>query len=249
MAIIRCGECKAKVSDKATTCPKCGAPVVIPEKKKNAVSGCGCVAILLLIGGMILLLSQSDTGTSKSSQSAINNEEKLQTGLTERQRKEVFNKLQLLSVQAEKEAMAINPLDASEGLSTGEVFQLTKQTPLMLGMPENEPAMPVDGKPIPAGYFIKVKAIHLYKGTTWYEVAVADPNRKMWGNGYINSIALIGQRKPGALSPKDTIMQQKVISDRIFSKYEQELALEYNITTNDLMAISIEAVEKGWIGK
>lgn len=249
MAIIRCAECKAKVSDKATTCPKCGAPIVIPEKKKSAIGGCGFVALLLIIGGMIVLLSQSNDGNSKSSPTASTSEEASPTGLTEKQRKEVFNKLQMLSVKAEQEAMAINPLDASEGLAIGEVFQLTKQTPLMSGIPEKDQAASIEAKPIPAGYFIKLKSIQAQKGSTWYEVAVADPNRKLWGNGYINTVALIGQRKPGALNPQETMMQQTVISDRIFSRYEMDLAAEYNISTNDLKAISKEAVKKRWLGK
>ena len=243
MAIIRCAECKAKVSDKASSCPKCGAPVVLPEKKKSPIGGCGCLIILLFIGGMFVLLSKSDRSTTSSSTSSKETGP-LQSVLTEKQRKEVFNKIQLLSVRADQESIGINPLDAAQGLSTGEVFQLTKQTPLLFDItPMGQ------GKPIPPGYFIKLKSIDTKDGSTWFEVAVTDPNKKFWGKGYINQIALIGQRKPGALSPKEVTEQQYAISKRIFSKYEQELAREYNITTNDLMAISIEAVEKGWLGK
>jgi DNA-directed RNA polymerase subunit RPC12/RpoP len=249
MAIIRCAECKSKVSDKATSCPKCGAPIVIPEKKKRAVSGCGCLALLIIIGGMLYVLSQSNDGTSRSSSSTSATVVTSQSGLSEKQRKEVFNKVQLLSLQAEKEAIAINPLDASEGLAIDEVFQLTKQTPLMSGIPDKDYSTSIEAKPIPAGYFIKIQSIQGHKGSTLYEVAVADHNRKLWGTGYINNTALIGQRKPGALSPQDTLMRQNDISDRIFSRYEQDLLREYNITTNDLRAISVEAVEKGWIGK
>ncbi|MFQ9295063.1 MAG: double zinc ribbon domain-containing protein [Bacteroides fragilis] len=32
MALIKCSECGNMVSDKAISCPKCGAPVVIPLK-------------------------------------------------------------------------------------------------------------------------------------------------------------------------------------------------------------------------
>ncbi|MCX6326863.1 MAG: zinc ribbon domain-containing protein [Bacteroidia bacterium] len=31
MALIKCKECNAQVSDKAKNCPKCGAPVIIKE--------------------------------------------------------------------------------------------------------------------------------------------------------------------------------------------------------------------------
>lgn len=243
MAIIRCAECKAKVSDKASTCPKCGAPIVLPEKKKSPIGGCGCLIILLIIGGMFALLSKSERSTT-SPAPLTNDTGATQSVLTEKQRKEVFIKSQLLSVRAEQESIGINPLDAAQGLSTGEVFQLTKQTPLVLDISQMGA-----GKAIPSGYFIKLKSIQTKDSSTWYEVAVADPNKKFWAKGYINQIALMGQRKPGALSPIEVLEQQTAISERIFSKYELDLVKEYNITTNDLMAISVEAVEKGWVGK
>lgn len=34
MALINCPECNAEVSDKAPTCPRCGAPVAAPMSKR-----------------------------------------------------------------------------------------------------------------------------------------------------------------------------------------------------------------------
>lgn len=72
MALIRCAECKAKVSDEATTCPKCGAPIEISQKKqKSQIStGCGCLIVLLVVGGIIAAFVASDQdGGSKPSSS------------------------------------------------------------------------------------------------------------------------------------------------------------------------------------
>jgi ribosomal protein L40E len=68
MALIRCTECKAKVSDKATTCPKCGAPVEISKKKqKSQIStGCGCLIVLLAGGAIISAIVGSDGGGASS---------------------------------------------------------------------------------------------------------------------------------------------------------------------------------------
>jgi ribosomal protein L40E len=71
MAIIRCTECKAKVSDKATTCPKCGAPVELSKKKqKSQVStGCGCLIVLLVVAGIIAAFVASDDSGGKQTPS------------------------------------------------------------------------------------------------------------------------------------------------------------------------------------
>jgi hypothetical protein len=53
MALVKCPECKKKISTKANTCPNCGAPVESPPKKKH--SGCGCLLAILMIGGGIAL--------------------------------------------------------------------------------------------------------------------------------------------------------------------------------------------------
>lgn len=55
MALIRCAECKAKVSDKATACTKCGAPIEISKKRQKNQIGIrsSCLIILLVVGGII----------------------------------------------------------------------------------------------------------------------------------------------------------------------------------------------------
>lgn len=71
MALIRCAECKAKVSDKASACPKCGAPIEISKKKQKSLitTGCGCLIVLLVVGGIIVAFVASDQGGSSSSAS------------------------------------------------------------------------------------------------------------------------------------------------------------------------------------
>lgn len=60
MALIRCAECTAKISNKASACPKCGAPVAISKKKqkKQISTGCGCL-LVLIIGGIIAAVISS----------------------------------------------------------------------------------------------------------------------------------------------------------------------------------------------
>lgn len=66
MALVRCPECGAKISDSAETCPKCGATEegMASARVENAVNnclGCGCLMILAVFflgGGFPVLLSQ-----------------------------------------------------------------------------------------------------------------------------------------------------------------------------------------------
>ena len=37
MALIACLECRGEISDRATTCPHCGAPIVAEEIKRAAM--------------------------------------------------------------------------------------------------------------------------------------------------------------------------------------------------------------------
>lgn len=84
MALIRCTECKAKVSEKADACPKCGAPVEKSGKKqkKQISTGCGCLIVILVIGGLIMAISvvnqdtdsrpRTTTGKLDASEAGIN---------------------------------------------------------------------------------------------------------------------------------------------------------------------------------
>src|SRR5690349_8247462 len=67
MALIKCSECKAKVSDKATACPQCGAPVVVKPKPKKpeanaATVGCAIVLMLGLFGAIASVGSHGGGG-------------------------------------------------------------------------------------------------------------------------------------------------------------------------------------------
>src|SRR5688500_2940213 len=41
MALIRCRECRNRISDQASACPKCGAPVAPAEPTLVGCPGCG----------------------------------------------------------------------------------------------------------------------------------------------------------------------------------------------------------------
>ena len=63
MALVKCKECGKEISDKAESCPHCGAP----QKKKSTQYGCGTLIffgiIVLVLAGMF---SSKDPSTTPS---------------------------------------------------------------------------------------------------------------------------------------------------------------------------------------
>jgi len=72
VALIRCAECKAKVSDKAISCPKCGAPVEISRKKgKSEIkTGPGCLILLLVAVGIFIAFRAKEEGHREKASSS-----------------------------------------------------------------------------------------------------------------------------------------------------------------------------------
>jgi len=70
MALIKCKECKNKVSKKAVSCPHCGAPI-----KNKGTNGCtGCLSVILLgVVGILALTSilPDSTGNKSRAQSKV----------------------------------------------------------------------------------------------------------------------------------------------------------------------------------
>ena len=60
MALIKCKECRERVSNKATTCPKCGAPT----KKKSSPLAVGCLTTIIIIGVFSWLSGSFDSSKS-----------------------------------------------------------------------------------------------------------------------------------------------------------------------------------------
>jgi len=80
MALINCGECGKEISDKAVTCPQCGAPVaggtepileasaeVAPPKKKKGTRPAFIVLALILVGGFFWVRAGSNNRTAPPS--------------------------------------------------------------------------------------------------------------------------------------------------------------------------------------
>lgn len=62
MALIKCKECGTEISNKAVTCPKCGAPVKVARKPM----GCGTVMVALFFAGVIATAIKTMPGSSSS---------------------------------------------------------------------------------------------------------------------------------------------------------------------------------------
>jgi DNA-directed RNA polymerase subunit RPC12/RpoP len=60
MALIKCSECGKDVSDKAASCPHCGAPLL--PAARRAARPWEVVGTLLVIGGVIASVAGSEYG-------------------------------------------------------------------------------------------------------------------------------------------------------------------------------------------
>lgn len=86
MALIKCPECKKKISETASACPKCGCKIspqyasalkAKEEKEKNNLL-IGCTTLLLLFIGFIILgnlATSSSSTTTKSKKAELSKEE------------------------------------------------------------------------------------------------------------------------------------------------------------------------------
>ena len=87
MALIKCPECNKKISDKAPTCPGCGAPMSQTEgsPKREAgtsqwnkeVSGPKAVGLLALSGVFIYILASFDESNNKPKTAADTRKDKI----------------------------------------------------------------------------------------------------------------------------------------------------------------------------
>lgn len=88
-------------------------------------------------------------------------------------------------------------------LAIGQAYQLSEQTPLM---PELNPVDPLRAlaaiKQIPANGTITVRAAAMKDGDPWYRVDARDAAEKQIGVGWVNSVALTGQRLLVVTSPR-----------------------------------------------
>lgn len=94
MALINCEECGKEISDKAISCPHCGAPLIDKKKKQSRLPyNLQLIAPLLIL--IIIIFSCSGSGNSASSRYHSNTNE-------DAEMKEVIRKLDALDAAKEK---------------------------------------------------------------------------------------------------------------------------------------------------
>ena len=80
-------------------------------------------------------------------------------------------------------------------LDIGQTYSTSKQTPLM---PSHSPADPIAAltkmKYIPAGGIFRILEIVKKEGYPWYRVSVFNQRKRQLGTGWVNSVALLGQK-------------------------------------------------------
>ena len=161
-------------------------------------------------------------------------------GLSEGERKEVWEELLLTERRAREEADLQYPANPAHSLKVGQLIELSKKTPLM---PELEPtdATAALGKvrDLSPKTTIKVLKIATKKNTPWYFVEATN----LGTTGWINSIVLIGQTQ---VDTSQYFEEQSELFNSLADKYKEELAKKYELTEDQLQKISIEGINKSW---
>jgi len=165
-------------------------------------------------------------------------------GLSETTRRQIWSEIVKAEDRATKEAEERYPLDPTQSLRVGQLFELSKETPLM---PELEPTDPMAAlqrmRRLPPRTTIKVLKVSTKDFKPWYFVAARSPSRSSLGTGWINSTALKWQAQ---VDPKQQLEKQGELENRLIDKYENELAKKYGLTLEQLKEIALESVTKDW---
>lgn len=162
-------------------------------------------------------------------------------GLSEKKRKEIYEKLVLIEDRANKTADKQYPPN-TYSFRIGQVLQLSRETPLI---PEFEPADPMAAlqrmRRLPPGTSIKVLRVTIKGQTPWYFVEAKSPYKTSLGSGWINGLALIGQ---GDLMKQ--LKKQAELDNHLKNKYKDKLAKKYRVTREQLEKIRTEGIDKSW---
>jgi len=165
-------------------------------------------------------------------------------GLSEEERKKIWKEIIQIEDNALKEAEEKFPDQPEKSLRVGQVFRLTKETPLM---PELEPADPLKAigkiQRLTPRTTIKVLEVSMPRQTPWYFVEARSTSRKLLGKGWINSIALVGQ---GQADLKKQIEKQINLERILIEEHKNKIANKYGLTPEQLKEISIEGISNDW---
>ncbi len=166
-------------------------------------------------------------------------------GLSEEQRKQVWQELNTLQATAKKEATARYPLDPSNFKHAEQRFQLSKRTTLILAEAET-PDLLADMTGavslIPQTVITLRHSTHL-KGRPWHYVEASSPIGEPSEIGWIDSLALASQmRFPDEAYYKNI----QTLADELDFEYKFGLLEKYQISFRHLDHILIEGVFKKW---
>jgi hypothetical protein len=165
----------------------------------------------------------------------------LKESLTLDERKKLYIEL----ILAERRSMDESESLTTSNLNVGDVFRLSKRTPLMPKLEFGDDMgqfQEIFGaiKYLPEGLKIRVDQV-TQKGTwNWYKVSV----ESIGLSGWINGVALIGQ---GVIDhTKESLYTEVDLQRQLQALYTAELAKRWGLTPDRVIQIGAEGVGNGW---
>ncbi len=166
-------------------------------------------------------------------------------GLSEEERKEVWQELKRLQAVATEQAAAQYPLDPSNFKEVEQRFHLSKKTTLILAEPETpDPLADMKGAVslIPKTVITLLHSLDQH-GRLWHYVEALSPIEEPTQTGWIDSLALANQVQLPDATYRDNV---QALADELDFEYKFQLAGKYRLSFRALDQILIEGVFKKW---
>jgi len=190
----------------------------------------------VIVSGLVILIGLMFVLPNSVQEATIEFEDT--TGFPIELRQEIFSKIEAANDSAREQADELYPTEMWLNLQVGETYQITEETPLMS---EYDPVDPIAAlskiKQLPAFTSVTVLEIRYKNSQPWYRVSTS------YGNGWINSIALLGQFTE---EEKENTEANQEEFTRIIEEAEQEIKEEYELNEEEYSSIWLEGVTKNW---
>ena len=275
MAMIKCKECKKKISSLAATCPNCGAPVTeeVKEKakKKKSSHGTGCLIFVIAVVGSIWFAVYIANIAEKK----IDPDSSQQTQKTLSQTKQP-REIPSDTGKASSKESKLKIVDKLPEEKRKEIFQwivkaedkahkkASDQYPIdptqsfrvgqKLQLSKATPLMPELNPADPMAALQKMRSLPTRSRIS--VIGIATKNNTPWylveATSASNSPLGKGWINSMALmgqakaDPKEQIKKQGECENDLLVKYRKEIAEKYGITLEQLKAIEVEAWRKNW---
>ena len=166
-------------------------------------------------------------------------------GLSEDQQRAVWQKLVVADRRTYAEAEREYPFDPTQVFERGDVFELSRSTPIAKKRSYDNP---LEGLAalyrLPVGTRIQIIETDISgTGIRWYFVEATSSAGAQIGRGWINSVALMNQADVDA---REQMVKRAARQTELDAIYDRQIADQYGLTLEQLEEISTTGIMHDW---